>query len=74
MSSSTSDPNPKAPTLDAAIERESLIYITKFGLPSSVAQHIDSRLILHDVHINEPTNIFIFFLLFFIQESIISYW
>ena len=46
--------NLKTTTLDAAAERENLNYISKFGLPASVAQHIDSRLIFHDIHINNP--------------------
>jgi hypothetical protein len=54
MSSSTSDPSPDAATLDAA-DKANLAYISKFGLPSSVAQHIDSRLILNDIHIDNPT-------------------
>ena len=56
MSTSTSDQNPETATLDTAAERENLNYISKFGLPANVAQqHIDSRLILHDVHIDDPT-------------------
>ena len=54
-SSPPSDRNPETTTLDAAAERENLNCISKFGLPTSVAQHIDSRLILHDVHIDDPT-------------------
>ena len=50
-SSSTSDPNPKTTTLNAA-KRENLKYISKFGFPASVAQQIDLRLILYDVQIN----------------------
>ena len=53
MSSPTSDRNPK--TLDVATVRENLNYIAKFGLPPSVAQHIDYRLILNNVHIDDPT-------------------
>ena len=53
MSSPTSDCNLK--TLDAAAEiRENINYIEKFGLPPSVAQHINSRLIFNDVHIDDP--------------------
>ena len=56
MSNSTSDPNAETSTLDAAAElRENMNYIEKFGLPPSVAQHIDSRLILNDIHIDDPT-------------------
>ena len=54
MSSSTSNPSPNASTLDAA-EKANLTYISKFRLPSSVAQHIDSCLILNDIHIDNPT-------------------
>ena len=54
MSSPTSDHNPDTTTLDIAIERENLSYISKFGLPANVAHHINSRLILYDVHINDP--------------------
>ena len=49
---STSDHNSEITTLDA-IERENLKYISKFGFPTSVAQNIDLRLILHDVQIND---------------------
>ena len=56
MSNSTSDPNAETSTLDAAAElRENMNYIEKFGLPPSVAPHINSRLILNDIHINDPT-------------------
>ena len=54
MFSPTSDRNPE--TLDVAAElRENINYIEKFGLPPSVTHHIDSRLILNDVHIDDPT-------------------
>ena len=55
ISTSTSDPNPDTTTLNAAAVRENLNYIENFGLPPSVAQHIDTRLIFHDVHIDDPT-------------------
>ena len=56
MSNSTSDPNAETSTLDAAAElRENMNYIEKFGLPPSVAPHIDSRLIFNDIHIDDPT-------------------
>ena len=56
MSNSTSDQNAETSTLDAAAElRENMNYIEKFELPPSVAQHIDSRFILNDVHIDDPT-------------------
>ena len=54
MSSSTSNPSPNIATLDAA-EKANPTYILKFGLPLSVAQHIDSCLILNDIHIDNPT-------------------
>ena len=54
MFSTTSDCNLK--TLDTATElRENINYIEKFGLPPNVAQHIDSQLILNDIHIDDPT-------------------
>ncbi len=55
MSTSTSDPKPDTTTLNAAAVRENLNYIAKFGLPPSVAQHFVTRLIFHDVHIDDPT-------------------
>ena len=54
MSTSTSDQNPETPTFDTAAERENLNYISKFGIPANVAQHIDSCSILHDGHIDDP--------------------
>ena len=53
-SSPPSDRNPETTILDAVAERENLNCISKFGLPTSVAQHIDSCLILHDVYIDDP--------------------
>ena len=50
-----SDRNFETTTLDAIAERENLNCISKFGLFTSVAQHIDLRLILYDVHIDDPT-------------------
>ncbi|MCJ1346029.1 hypothetical protein MMC31_004240 [Peltigera leucophlebia] len=56
MSNLTSDSNPKTSVLDAAAElRENMNYIKKFELPLSVAQHINSRLILNDIYIDKPT-------------------
>ena len=54
MSSPISNHNPETTTLDAPAERENLNYISKFGLPANITHHIDSRLILHDVHIDDP--------------------
>lgn len=54
MSTSTSNLNPEAAMLDVA-DRENLIYIAKFGLPSSVAQRINSHQILDDIYIDDPT-------------------
>lgn len=53
MSTSISNLNPKTTTLDAAAVRKNPNYIAKFGLPGSIAQHINSRLIFNDVHIND---------------------
>ena len=50
-----SDHKSEITTLDAVAKRENLNCISKFRLPTSVAQHIDLCLILHDVHINNPT-------------------
>ena len=52
FSSPLSKCNPKITTLDAAAERENLNRISKFGLPASIAQHIDLCLIFHNVHID----------------------
>lgn len=54
MSTSTSNLNLKAATLDA-VDRENLIYITKFGLPLNIAQYINSCQIFNEIHINDPT-------------------
>ena len=54
MSATTSDPSPNAATLDVA-KKANLTYISKFGLSSSVAQHIDSCLIFNDIYIDNPT-------------------
>ena len=45
ISSSTSNPNHDAATLDAAADKENLAYILKFGLPLHIAQYINLRLI-----------------------------
>ena len=51
----TSDLNAKISTLDTAADlRENMNYIEKFGLHPSVAQYIDSRLILNGAHIDNP--------------------
>ena len=49
---STTNHNSEITTLDT-IEREKLKYISKFRFPISVAQHMDLRLILHNVQIND---------------------
>ena len=54
-SSPLSNRNSKTTTLDAATERENLNCISKFGLPVSIAQYIDLRLIFYNVHIDDPT-------------------
>ena len=56
MSNLASNLNAETSTLDAAADLiENMNCIEKFGLPPSVAQHIDSRFILNDVHIDDPT-------------------
>ena len=55
MFSPISDHNPETTILDATAKRKTLNYISKFRLPANVAQYIDLCLILHDVHINDPT-------------------
>ena len=56
MSNSISDPNAKTSTLDATAKLiENMNYIEKFRLPPSVAPYIDFRLILDDIHIDDPT-------------------
>ena len=57
MSSSTSNLNLKMTILDTTTIKENLSYLTKFGLPPSVTQHIDTRLIFHDFHINNLTTV-----------------
>lgn len=53
MSSPTSNRNPKTIILDVATKiRENRNYGEKFGLSVNVAQHIDSRLIIYDIHID----------------------
>ena len=53
--SSTNDPNAETTSSNIAAIKENLSYIEKFGLPAGVAQRIDSRFILNDVHIDDPT-------------------
>lgn len=55
MSILTSNINSKTTTLDATTIRENLSYLAKVGLPPSIAQHINTRLIFHDVHIDYLT-------------------
>ena len=55
MSSSTNDPNAETTTSNITTIKDNLSYIEKFGLPAGVAQHINSSLILNDVHIDDPT-------------------
>ena len=55
FSSPTSDPNPKNKTSNTTAIKDNLSYIAKFGLPASVAQHIDFCFILNDVHIDNLT-------------------
>lgn len=40
-------------SLDAITKKENLNYITKFGLPASIAKHINSCFIFHNIYIND---------------------
>ncbi len=55
MSTSTSNLNLETTTLYTTTIVENLSYLAKFRLPPSIAQHIDTCLIFHDIHINDPT-------------------
>lgn len=56
MSISTSNLNPDITTLNyIIIIRENLNYITKFRIPPSITQHINTCLIFYDVHIDDLT-------------------
>ena len=55
MSSLTSNYKPKNITLDAAIEKKILNYLSKFRLSAKIAYYIDSQLIFHVNHIDNPT-------------------
>ena len=46
-------------TLDTTTIKENLSYLTKFGLPPSIAQYIDTCLIFYDVHINDSIIVFV---------------
>lgn len=52
-SSLISGQNLENTSLDAVTKKENLNYITKFGLPASVAKHINSCFIVHNIHIND---------------------
>ena len=52
-----SNRNSETITLDSAAERENLNCISKFGLPTSNAQHIDFCFILNDIHIDDSTTV-----------------
>ena len=55
MSNLTSNPNAEISTLDAVAGlRKNINYIEKPGLPPSVTQHINFRLILNDIYIDKP--------------------
>lgn len=55
MSNSISNSNAKTSTLDTVAKlRDNINYIEKFGLLLSVAQQINSRLILIDIYIDNP--------------------
>ena len=53
MSSSISNLNPDTIILDTTTNEEKLTSISKFGLLLSIAQHINTSLIFHYVHIND---------------------
>ena len=55
MSTSTSNLNPETTSLDTITIGENLSYLAKFGLFPNVTQHIDTCLIFHNVHIDDPT-------------------
>ena len=56
MSNLINNSNVKTSILDTIAKlRKNINYIKKFGLPPSVALHIDSRLILNNIHIDNPT-------------------
>ncbi len=57
MSTSISNLNPKTTILDTTTIKKNLSYLTKFDLPSNVAQYIDIYLIFYDVHINDPITV-----------------
>ena len=50
----TNDLNFNATTLDAAVDKVNLTYISKFGLFLSIAQNINSCLIFNNIYINNP--------------------
>lgn len=53
MSSSTSDLDLNAITLNTAVDKVNLTYILKFRLALSIIQYINTHLILNDIHIND---------------------
>ena len=55
MSFSTNNPNAKKTSSNTAAIKDKLSYIKKFELFVDVIQHINSRLIIKDVHIDNPT-------------------
>ena len=73
MFNPASDPNAATSILGAAADlKENMNCIMKFGLPPSVAQQIDSQLILNSAHIDDPTiasNIELNFYVFHCLES-----
>ena len=58
MSFLTNNLNAKKTSSNTAAISDNLSYIKKFGLSASVAQYINSCLILNNVHINNPTTAF----------------
>ncbi len=57
MSSSTNDLNAKTTSSNTVAIKENLSFIKKFGLLADIAQHIDSRLILNDIHIDNSITV-----------------
>ncbi len=74
MSNPVSNPNAKTITLDATTDlRENMNCIKKFGLLPSIAQSIDSQLILNSAHIDNSTIISDIKLNFYVLHCLKSY-
>lgn len=55
MSSPTCNNNLEITTLNTVVKIENLNYISRFGLSSSIVQHIYLCLIFHNISINNST-------------------